>query len=169
MKIGRVYKIISSQGNECYVGSTFNTLRDRFRKHKEAIKHGNGSSVEEIFTKYGTDKCRCILIKEYEVIDRNHLEVYETLWIKKLKAINKIEPSGGLLKRQYQRQFSRRYYEDNKEEIAEKRIDYDKDYYEINRNKILENKSRKITCECGAIIGKGSLTRHKKSARHLQN
>ena len=34
MKIGKIYKIIHNQSNICYVGSTFNTLRDRWGNHK---------------------------------------------------------------------------------------------------------------------------------------
>ncbi|KAL7686418.1 hypothetical protein Plhal304r1_c027g0091401 [Plasmopara halstedii] len=41
---------------------------------------------------HGLDQFKCFLIKEYDVIDRVHLEAYETLWIKKLKACNKNLP-----------------------------------------------------------------------------
>ena len=39
-KTGRIYKIISTKGNECYVGSTFNRLSDRVRGHK--VDHTKG-------------------------------------------------------------------------------------------------------------------------------
>ncbi len=92
-KTGRVYKIISTEGNECYVGSTFDTTRSRLNHHKGYYKRylihkeHKQLSVYDIFDKYGIENCRLILIKEYEVVDRRHLEVYETLWIKKLKSI----------------------------------------------------------------------------------
>lgn len=99
MKIGRVYKIIARQSNECYVGSTFDQLNYRFKGHKASYKNNKGCSVNELFDEHGVENCKIMLIKEYEVIDRRHLEVYETLWIKKLRAINKIQPAGGLLNR----------------------------------------------------------------------
>lgn len=46
MVIGRVYKIISSQGNEVYVVNTLNTTRNKFSEHKrdynkwKNYKHG---------------------------------------------------------------------------------------------------------------------------------
>ena len=149
MKIGRVYKIIAAQGTECYVGSTFNTTRDRFQNHKGSyhkwLKEGRnkGCSLFDLFEKHGVENCRMILIKEYDVLDRQHLEVYETLWIKKLKAINKIDPSGGLLKRTRQKQYretnrdkiseyNKLYREQHKESLCE----YFKTHYETNRERI---------------------------------
>lgn len=38
MVIGRIYKIVSGQGNEYYVGSTFDELRYRFNAHKDSYK-----------------------------------------------------------------------------------------------------------------------------------
>ena len=75
-----------------------------------------------------------ILIKEYEVLDRRHLEVYETLWIKKLKAMNKLEPCGGLLKKQRETRYKNQWYEENKEIIRQKQ----KQYYEENKEAITE-------------------------------
>lgn len=175
MKIGKIYKIISTQGTECYVGSTFDTTRNRFQQHKSNYKQRkNKCIVSEMFDKYGIDNCRMLLIKEYEVIDRRHLEVYETLWIKKLKAINKVQPSGGILKKHYLKQF----YEDNKKTILEKAKIYrvankeaiaekDKKYRENNKQKISEKGKERITCECGIEVCRGRLTQHKKTKKHL--
>lgn len=154
MKTGKIYKIISSQGNEVYVGSTFNTTRDRFRKHKHGFLEWKADnygkcSVFYLFDKYGVENCKMILIKEYEVLDRKHLEVYETLWIKKLKAINEREPSSGLLKKQYRmqweennrdkrRQTKKEYYKENKDIVTEK----NKKYREENQQK--EKQRKKI-------------------------
>lgn len=38
MKLGKVYKIISCQGTEVYMGSTFNTTRDRLFNHRSTYK-----------------------------------------------------------------------------------------------------------------------------------
>lgn len=102
MKIGRIYKIISGQSNECYVGSTFDQLNNRFKGHKNGYKNKDNPRAShvssfDLFDKYGVENCKMILIKEYAVLDRRHLETKELLWIKKLGAINKIEPVAGLL------------------------------------------------------------------------
>jgi group I intron endonuclease len=93
MKIGKVYKIICSQSNDVYIGSTFNTLRDRWMDHKNRYRvyqknKSRNMSIHTYFDKYGIDNFKIILIKEYEVVDRKHLESKEQLWINKLKNIN---------------------------------------------------------------------------------
>jgi len=65
------------------------------------------------------------------------------------------------------------YYEENKDEIREKR----KESYQKNKEEILEknkkyrekNKEKlyeKIQCECGSVVCRKSLTRHKKTQKH---
>ncbi len=58
---------------------------------------------------------------------------------------------------------TKEYREQNKEAIAE----YNKEYYQNNKEAIKEKKKEKITCECGCIIGKRVLARHKKSNKHI--
>jgi hypothetical protein len=223
-KTGRVYKIITSESNEIYVGSTFNTTRDRFFGHKRQYNfyknsEGNKCSLYDLFDNYGIGNCKMVLIKSYEVIDRRHLEVYETLWIKKLKAINKIEPCGGLLRKQQIKQYkidntqyfkekNKQYYQNNlekkklyreinKEKIREKKKEYheknkeklkeynkqyhqnnleklsgkNKEYYQNNREyfkNYYQNNKEKTTCECGSVVTKHSLAKHRKTAKHIQ-
>jgi len=63
---------------------------------------------------------------------------------------------------------SKKYRENNKEKIAEKK----KEYYENNKEKIAEKQNaygkEKVTCECGCIIRRDSLAKHKKSNKHLE-
>ena len=75
------------------------------------------------------------------------------------------------------------YYERNKEDIKakskayrEENIEADKqikkDYYERNKEHLKQKSSErakeKITCECGEIICKGSISRHIKRQKHQQ-
>ena len=82
MVMGHIYKIITGESNECYVGSTFKKIHRRFDKHRNSFKKNMLScSSKYMFEKYGVDKCRVILIKNYDVVDKHHLKVYESLWI----------------------------------------------------------------------------------------
>ncbi len=80
IRIGRVYKIIHTQTNIIYVGSTFNSLRDRFYRHKSQYKlwltnnETIGLSIYSYFKEHDFNQFKIILIKDYNVIDRNHLE-----------------------------------------------------------------------------------------------
>lgn len=96
-KVGRIYKIVSTQSDHVYIGSTFNTLRDRFRQHKNAyeqwLKGKNGEvSIYSFFKQFGAEAFKMILIKEYNVVDRKHLEAYEALWISKSICVNQVVP-----------------------------------------------------------------------------
>lgn len=48
-----------------------------------------------------------------------------------------------------------------------KKIQTDKEYYYKNHNKIREEQNTQVTCECGDIMNKSSVSRHKKTNRHL--
>jgi len=180
MVIGRIYKIVSGQGNECYVGSTFNELKYRFRQHKDDYrewkkdkKRGCSSSCE-IFDKYEKNNCRMLLIKEYEVEDREHLKVYEQLWINKLKPINKlssfvIEP---VLKKKLA-EYKKKWYQDklkenpnyNQEKYQKLIVNYQK-----YREKQNQQKREKITCEiCDCEITRGGKSSHEKTKKHQNN
>ena len=70
------------------------------------------------------------------------------------------------------------YYQDNKEELAKKHKEYrnehkeelakkNKEYRIDNKEEISKRGKEKITCECGSILRKTDLERHKRSKRHL--
>lgn len=177
MAIGSIYKIAHNQLDIVYVGSTFKTLKDRWSAHK--APKNTKCIIYPYIKKYGAENFKIILIKEYEVIDRNHLESKEQLWINKLKCIN----INNTIK--IQKYYSKHYYEQNKLSIAEKgKLYRNKNANIIKERKHLYNKNNKdkisdsckswreknkerIECYCGANIYKYKLTDHKKSKKHL--
>ena len=56
------------------------------------------------------------------------------------------------------------WYEKNKEHQSEKK----KQYNEANKERIATHKAEKIKCECGCMVARGGLARHKRSANHKQ-
>lgn len=166
LKIGRVYKIVTDLSDDVYVGSTFLTVEERFQTHKydytawKKGKYRQNIKSFDMFDRYSVDHCKVFLLNEYNVVDRRHLEVYETLWIHKLKALNGTQPVGGLLVRYYMKHYrkdnkdhikesKKKYREDNKDHIREMKNKYaqehteqikerTKTYYESSKDKILE-------------------------------
>jgi len=153
---GHIYKIICKVDDTiCYIGSTFDSLRNRWQQHRKHYKDKNGAySIHEYFDKYGIENFKMILIKDYLVCretqrDNKHLYAYETLWINKTKSsINKILPFQPL-KKEKQKEYSKEYYnknkekikeyrEENKDKINENKKEYNKEYYNKNKDKILE-------------------------------
>lgn len=198
IKTGRVYKIIANTGDDVYVGSTFNTLKDRMKKHRSCYaewKKGKGGkfAVYDMFEKYGVDHCKMVLIKEYQVVaetirDKKHLSVYEQLWINKTNCIN-IQNSFQI-KHLYDKKYrkenreivnerKRIYKQNNQEKVRaqdaayrennrEKCRESNKNYYMRNRDKILQKEREKVLCECGSELRKSDMSKHIKTKKHQE-
>jgi hypothetical protein len=189
---GYIYKLICTLDSDfIYIGSTFTTLSQRFHQHKSQYKtwlkdKKLNLSTYPYYDKYGIENFKIILIKSYKVCresqrDNTHLKVYEQIWMNKSKRAVNIHKAFNPLNKLDRKE----YYQNNKEKIKkycennkERKKEYDKKTYENNKEKIKEcqkeyrekNKERekeKITCECGSIIRKVELPRHKKSKKHL--
>jgi hypothetical protein len=87
------------------------------------------------------------------------------------------------------REHEKEYYQKNKDSISEKKKEYreknkdilkeyyhnrkeiilehKKEYYIKNKEMLLEKGSEKITCVCGCVTRKDTLTRHMKTQKHL--
>tara|TARA_R110002111_G_C5705379_1_gene346195 strand:- start:49 stop:510 length:462 start_codon:yes stop_codon:yes gene_type:complete len=59
----------------------------------------------------------------------------------------------------YHKQLTSLYRQANKDKI--------KKYYQENKDKLKINKQQQVTCECGCVVSKTVLARHKKSNKHL--
>jgi len=207
---GTVYRIICLPNpNIQYVGSTFNSLRQRWQGHKGDYKYfvkGNSESFMSLYPyydKYGIENFKMVKIKSYFVCaenkkDHKHLSTYEQLWINKIKCVNKqscfkIEWLYTKSQREYKAKYDKQrrngakretillkkkeYYKANKEAHNKYSIEYNKKnkekiakknkiYCEVNRDKITEKNKEKTTCECGCIVLRWGLSRHRKTAKH---
>jgi hypothetical protein len=187
-KVGRIYRIIHLESDIQYVGSTFNTVRDRFRIHKENFgqwlkdESKKKCAIVPYLKKFGIDKFKAVLVKEYEVCDRKHLEAYEALWICKLKCVNQKVPFN--LKRLYKQQWAAnnaekvkqqklRHYNANKDDISarqKQRYEANKDaisakhkqYYEANKERL----NAKTDCECSGRYSQNTRAAHFKTKKH---
>ena len=146
-RTGRIYRIIHKQSDICYVGSTFNRLSDRWSQHKcvfnrwVADKTRDKCSVYPHIEEHGIDQFQIMLVKEYPVVDREHLEAYETLWIKKLRCVNKNSPF----------------------QIPKL---YKAAYHAANRDKIAARKNVKHECSCGGRYTVSNKRQHERSPKH---
>jgi hypothetical protein len=44
--------------------------------------------------------------------------------------------------------------------------EYNENYYNQNKDRILNSLKTKTTCECGCVVSKSNLTNHKKTKKH---
>ena len=65
---------------------------------------------------------------------------------------------------EYNRQFIRKLRETEAYQQQEK--EYREKYYEENKEKISAKGREQITCTCGCVLTKNTLSRHKKSQKH---
>jgi len=139
---GRIYRIVCLSNPEIqYVGSTYDTLRNRLQQHKQNYPTGSISLYEYIKKDpLGWNNFKMILIKEYKVYrdnvkDTKHLRAYEQLWMNKLKCVNKKNAFVPQCVKKEQTQKNRKvYYQENKEQIQKNR----NVYYQENKEQILE-------------------------------
>ena len=59
-------------------------------------------------------------------------------------------------------EYKKEHYEKNKEQIAEQR----KERYEKNKEQIAKTKKEKVECECGCIVTKCNLAKHRRTQKH---
>ncbi len=148
--IGKIYRIIHKWLNlDPYIGGTLSSLKRRmsshigsFKKWIENEKKSNKISIYPLFEQYGFENFSIVLIKEYEVVDETHLHAYEQLWINKLDCCNLNNP----FKIEYLSQ--KKYREDHKEEIKEKKRIYQIENKErlnaISRQYYVDHKEEQI-------------------------
>jgi hypothetical protein len=134
-RVGHVYKIYSELDEDMiYIGSTFRKLEHRLARHKSDYKEKRYNMTSyNIFDIYGVDTCKIELIKSYPVCDREHLYMYEQLYINKLKCVNSKSAFQILYK-----EWNRLYYQRNKERFLER----DRRYREENKERFLERDRR---------------------------
>jgi hypothetical protein len=185
-----IYRIVCKDVNitECYVGQTTNFTK-RKQQHKENC---NGEKYRDyniyvyqfIRDNMGWDNWDMIEIEKYNAVDSNDASKRERYWIEFYKAsLNKQIPSRTKQEhykdnKDYFLKYQKEYYEENKEIISEYQKQYieknkeilaeqKKEYYEKNKQQIIEQRKEKVTCECGYIITKYNLPKHKKTQKHL--
>jgi hypothetical protein len=180
---GFIYQIYNeNHPNIHYIGSTLCSLNERWKAHHKNfnvfLKNRKKSlSIHPYFESLGIENFNIRLLKQYDVVDKNHLLAYEQLWINKLKPVNinkhlyktrhiiraldRIDYSKNKEKHLQQ---CKKYYEINREYIQER----NQKYREINSEKI--NISRKRLYQCPCSPDKELLhdhkSRHNKSIKH---
>lgn len=170
-KTARIYKIVHSQSDIVYIGSTFNTLRQRWSSHK--APSNTKCAIWDYIQQYGSEQFKIVLIKEYQVCDRKHMLAYEALWISKLRCINTNTPFRVV------KMYHKEYYA--RDEVKQRVKQYMKDNYEHRRElrqkyKEQERNYRKqrrlnaprFNCEiCGGSCNIYDKQIHLRSKKHL--
>ena len=160
-KIGYIYKIFCKTDDDLvYYGSTTQKrVCNRISGHNRSYKSwklGKSSFVTS-FSVIDTGDWDYMTVEKVMHDEPFELRNRERWYIENNECINKRIPNTT------PKESNKKWYDNNKEKIAEKI----KDYYEENKEKIAEKHKEKVTCECGCIVRYYGLARHTKTKKHL--
>ena len=150
---GKIYKIISSQTDKVYVGSTINKyLSNRIAAHRSyLVQFSEGNKCYRYTSSFELlqyDDARIILLEEYPCQRREQLLAREQRWIDNtVNCVNTKKCSSGLTKAEYKRKTDRVY-----------RLKHDQ--------QIKDRRSKCFSSVCGGHYTYGHKTRHFESRQH---
>ena len=144
---GKIYRIINTQNETVYIGSTCQSLSQRLATHKH---RGNGNKII-LIENYPCDSCEELRMREQVVIEEHK------------GLLNKHRAIGSLwYDKKFTKDYNREYHEKNKEKISERQ----REYREKNKEKRNEKKKEKVICEfCGSEVRKDGLKKHQTKAK----
>jgi hypothetical protein len=159
---------------DVYIGSTTKVyLCQRMDGHRSHYKQWKNDkyhyvTVYGIFEKYGIENCCIVLLELVNASNIDELMARERHWIQSMPCVNKIIPG----------RTNAEYYVVNHEQILanktqyyvvnhEQVLVYQAQYRADNRKIIRDKKAENIQCECGCIVNRSHLLRHRKSQKHL--
>ena len=137
-----IYKLTDLDTGRVYIGSTKQKLSRRLSIHRHFSKTGKGCTCKDF-------NWNNVEIEEIELVEVDHFQ-RERYYIQNTDCVNKNRPA--------------RTEEERKEQIKE----YDEKHKEQRKEYRKEYRKQKITCECGSIITRGALARHKISTKHQE-
>ena len=141
---GIVYKISSPSTDKIYIGSTKQSLKNRFTYHKG--KYNNSSSKQIIDYKNSIiesiEEIECNSLFDLRDRERYYIELNRNI------CVNLLIPN-----RTY-----KEYNDDNKDQHKQYRLD--------NDDKIKQIRNEKHTCECGGLYSNGNKSKHMNSLLH---
>ena len=135
---GKIYKILNSETDDIYIGSTTQKISKRMTNHKTQAKRGKSHLLYQKMREIGDDKFYIELVEDYPCDNLEQLNRREGEWIRQIATLN--EKVAGRTKKEYandnrniKNQKAREYYQENREqELERSRNRYQKHKERIN-------------------------------------
>jgi hypothetical protein len=162
---GKIYRL--DCGDLVYVGSTTQSLATRKGKHHTQYKRGTLVEKSRLLYEFaetnGLELTKDITIELLELCScssKEELNRCEGKWIRKFKE----EYGDRCINKRIEGRTDKEYRMENRDTILQRK----KEYREQNKDKIAQYNQEQITCECGCLLTRGTLIRHKKTAKHIE-
>ena len=150
---GKIYKILNTETDDVYIGSTIQPLSKRLNCHKHSITHAR-MKLYKLMCELGVNKFYIELVENCPCSSKEELHAREGHWIRACGTLNQCV--AGRKKAQYRI--------DKAEQIKVN----DKQYYESNLEIIRVKASKQIECViCGDSVRRDCMKRHLKSLKCL--
>jgi group I intron endonuclease len=176
---GKIYKLVNDIDDECYVGSTCDTLAKRKGGHKVMARKKPNQRVYAHLNQVGWANVKIVLIENYACNNVEELNARERFWFDELKpSLNKQVPSRSV---QEWREANKHYITQrlNLEHNKVKKAQCDKKYRDSKKDEINQKKQQRrnenitiIKCECGSEVkelGKnGAFKKHLSCKKHQE-
>ena len=183
LEFARVYKLVSSNGLVYYGSTTQKYLCNRLTKHKsDAVSRETPCTSSFLFAD-GAEVVITLVENVENCKDKYELQARERWHIENNECVNKQVP--GRTKKEWSEEhkeelaeYNKIWREKNKEELAEyykewreknkeRLAKYHKKWEEDNKAKTSQQRSQKLTCECGAVVSKRNISAHCKTDKHI--
>ena len=164
---GYIYKITNADESIVYIGSTTRTMPQRWKNHKSCFKRwleGEDrchAMIYHYFKEFGIDNFTIKALSEHDIDNKNQLLEFEQLVIDQTECCNKYR---SIRTEEQQQEYDRQYYEANRE----RKLKYQLEYSESNRGAIRAKKNEKVQCDCGMTTSRSNKAAHKRSKKHQQ-
>ena len=143
--IGYVYTIICSLSGKQYIGSTFQTIQDRYIWHQSSM---NKCSSKAIISPNSS----VVLLEEAVVENKGDLRKIEQIWYDKtVNKVNKNRPIRTELQR--------------KQQLVDYRLK-NKEYYKTYRDNAAGKWAEPFVCDCGGRFTRINKNAHLKREKH---
>ena len=148
-KTGRIYKLYSHINEIYYIGSTHNTLRHRLYGHKSFSNRVN-KKVSDWIEDIGVDNLQIEELHKYEDLTAKQLRTHEDNVIREhLGKEHCLNCRRVYLTEEEKKEYEKQYYEENKDQILQQKKQYREDnkeqiaeksklYREANKDKIVK-------------------------------
>lgn len=141
-----------------YVGSSCDFI-NREKSHNHRCNNESSDKYHLPIYKYIRENGG---FENYEIIPISFHNLNNIVELRILEQ-QEMDKHDGLLNCYYASRTKKQYESDNKDKIKERKKQYSID----NKEKIKKKNKEKLTCDCGCIINRYNLTRHKKTKKHL--
>lgn len=163
---------IIKTGKDTYVGSTFD--------YKKRIRDHNENLYNDTLRDHNIRLYRTIRENNYDWdIKKLHDYPCDTLTelrIEERRVYDELQPTLNERKpyvsaderRQWRENYMKTYYQKYRAEQGETLLEKKRQYYQNNKVAISEKQKIRVICECGELVNKHHISRHRKSKKHIE-